>query len=105
MTSVTAVYENGMLRPKQPLDLAEGEEVQVAVYPRRPALPPRPPTPEEENYVRRLSAARTIDELHEIMLTAPQTDEDYNLIRALNDNRRATGERLLFPESEEEGLR
>ena len=33
---VEAVYENGMLRPLQPLDLKEAEHVQVSVSPSAP---------------------------------------------------------------------
>ena len=103
MTRIQAVYENGVLRPKEPLSLAEGEEVQVSVYPRLRITPLRPPTPEEEDYTRRLNATRTIEEMHAVMATAPPWEEEYDIVKALNDNRRASGERLLFPESEEGG--
>ena len=46
-TTVTAVYEGGVLRPATPLPLAEGARVAVTVYP--PA-----PTPEEEEVIRRM---------------------------------------------------
>ena len=37
-----AIYEKGMLRPKQPLALPEGAEVQVTVVPAQSqSLPPR----------------------------------------------------------------
>ena len=37
--TVEAVYENGVLRPTQPLPFAEHEQVQVTVAPARQALP------------------------------------------------------------------
>jgi predicted DNA-binding antitoxin AbrB/MazE fold protein len=104
MTITTrAVYEGGVLRPAQPLPLNEGETVEVTVARSKPtgsAL--RPPTPEEEDYARRIKAARSLDEMLAIMTTAPPLPEGYDLCRALNENRKATGERLLFPELEDE---
>jgi predicted DNA-binding antitoxin AbrB/MazE fold protein len=32
MTTVEATYENGILKPKQPLALAEGAEVRLTIY-------------------------------------------------------------------------
>jgi predicted DNA-binding antitoxin AbrB/MazE fold protein len=101
MTTVLAVYEGGVLRPVEPLTLAEGQTVQVTVHPHPPVLPMRPPTPEEEDYVRRLQAAKTIEEMFAVMETAPPLPEGYDLCKALNANRKATGERLPFPELEE----
>ncbi|MDB5313316.1 MAG: hypothetical protein JWO38_7518 [Gemmataceae bacterium] len=106
MTTVLAVYENGVLRPTEPLDLAEGQEVQLTVYPRPPLQAPRPPTPEEQEYISRLKTAKTLQEMFAVMESAPPLPGDgYDLYKALNDNRRATGERLLFPELEEGGGR
>jgi predicted DNA-binding antitoxin AbrB/MazE fold protein len=102
MISVLAVYENGVLRPKEPLALADGQEVQLTIYPRPPFLPLRTPTPEEEDYARRLAAAKTLQELFAVMETAPPLPEGYDLCKALNENRKATGERLLYPEPESE---
>jgi predicted DNA-binding antitoxin AbrB/MazE fold protein len=100
--TIQAVYEGGVLRPVQPLDLAEGEVVNVTVATAKPpeqAL--RPLTPEEEDYVRRLKAAKSLEEMYAVMETAPPLPEGYDLCRALNANRKATGERLLFPELED----
>ena len=96
MISVLAVYEKGVLRPTEPLDLQEGQSVQLSVYPRLPLQPLRPPTAEEEDYARRVQAVKSVQELHEVMLTAPAQPEGYDLLEALNANRRASGERLLF---------
>jgi predicted DNA-binding antitoxin AbrB/MazE fold protein len=40
-TTVEAIYENGVLRPSQPLDLAEGTPVEVIVIPRSPKPEPQ----------------------------------------------------------------
>lgn len=99
--TIEAVYENGVLRPKEPLALAEGETIDLTITRRHvPGFTMRPPTPEEEDYARRLKATRTVAEMHEVMKTAPVSpeEEDYDICEALNANRRANGERLLFPE-------
>ena len=99
--TVRAVYQGGVLRPVQPLALDEGETVEVTIAKARPARPAlRPATPEEEDYIRRLEAAQSVEEMIAIMATAPPTPADYDLCQALNANRKATGERLLFPEPE-----
>ena len=99
--TVRAVYAGGVLRPVQPLTLAEGEPVEVTVTPTGQTL--RAPTLEEEDYARRVRAACSLDELLAILPTAPPLPEGYDLSRALNDNRKASGERLLFPEPAEGG--
>lgn len=101
-----AVYEGGVLRPKNALPLPDGETVQVtiAAAPIVRSSPPsflRPPTPEEEDYARRLSVCKNLQEMFAVMETAPPFPEGYDLIKALNDNRRETGERLLYPEEDE----
>ena len=98
MTTIHAVYQGGVLRPMQPLTLAEGEVVEVTVVPARirPMQLP-PPTPEEEEYIQRLKAAKTIDELFAVASTAPPSPEGYDLCAALQANRAATGERLPYP--------
>lgn len=85
--TVRAVYAGGVLRPVQPLALAEGETVDVTVTPTGQAL--RPPTPEEEAYARRVREARLLDELLAILPTAPPLPAGYDLSRALNENHKA----------------
>jgi predicted DNA-binding antitoxin AbrB/MazE fold protein len=102
MISVLAVYENGVLRPKEPLALADGQEVQLSVHPRTPSLPRKPPTPEEEDYARRIKAARTLAEMFAVMETAPPSEEDFDVVRAMNETRRLTGFRMPDPEPGEE---
>jgi len=44
---ITAVVEQGRLRPTVPLNLPEGTEVEVVIVPAAPPEPPKPqPTPE-----------------------------------------------------------
>ena len=102
MISVMAVYENGVLKPHEPLELTEGQTVQLAIYPQTPLKPLRPRTPEEEDFERRLKATKTLEEAFAVMDTAPQELDGYDLCKALNENRKITGERLLFPELEDE---
>ncbi|HMC67092.1 MAG TPA: antitoxin family protein [Gemmataceae bacterium] len=100
--TVRAVYAGGVLRPVQPLALDEGEAVEVTVARTKPAVSTlRPPTPEEEDYARRIKAAKSLEEMHAVMATAPPLPNGYDLCRALNANREAIGERPLFSDVEE----
>ncbi|HEV3006319.1 MAG TPA: antitoxin family protein [Pirellulales bacterium] len=97
-----AVYQDGILRPIGPLALSEGETVEVTIASTKPAAPPmRAPTPAEEDYTARIKAARSLDGMYAVMATAPPLPEGYDLCLALNANRKAAGERLLFAERDE----
>ena len=86
MTTITlAVYENGVLKPARPLPYAEGETVQLTVT--------RPLDAAEAE--RRMRAAGSLRELFDAFEAAPQEDDGYDLVRALDENR--PGERPLFP--------
>ncbi len=100
--TVRAIYENGVLRPVEPLRLPEGEAVDVTIATTQATAPSlRAPTPEEEDYRRRIKAAKSLDEMYAIMTTAPRLPEGYDLTESLNANRKATGERLPFPETDD----
>ena len=88
-TRVTAVYENGLLRPTTPLPLADGQTVQLTVEAQPGSL-----LPSEDEVIRRIDAAKTLDELFAVLNAAP---EDNITTGSANENRRRTGERLLFP--------
>ena len=91
-----AVYENGLLRPAQPLPLTEGETVQISVLLSIPAN-----TPSTEEFEAQVRAAETLTELFALADVQPENEDGYDLRRALDENRK--GERPLFP-SELEGV-
>jgi predicted DNA-binding antitoxin AbrB/MazE fold protein len=93
-TSVLAVYENGVLRPVQPLPLAEGETVEITVAPVRSASSAQA----DEEAIRRIRAARTVAEWVEATKLLPADDGGYDILQALNANRMRSGERPLLPD-------
>ena len=100
--TVRAVYEHGVLRPVEPLALAEGEAVDVTIAYASPAEPMlRSPAHLEQDYARRIKAAQTLEEIYAVMATAPGLPEGYDLCRALNANRTATGERPPFSDPDD----
>lgn len=96
MLSVLAVYENGVLRPKQPLDLVEGQTVEITVN--EPAKAETSLSEEEINH--RLRDAKTFQEWFEATKLLPQDDGGYDIVQALNENRKWSGERPLTPEKD-----
>jgi len=90
IVNTLAVYENGVLRPEQPLPLAEGEKVHIRV------TCPDPDDPRSTGEIeQQIRAAKTLTELFAVVETNPEPENDYDLLRALDDNRK--GERPLFP--------
>jgi len=85
--TVRAVYEGGVLRPIEPLALLEGETVDVTITQTEPLGPPlRAPTPTEEDYARRISAAKSLEEMFAAMAMAPRSSEDeYDIVKAINE--------------------
>jgi len=53
---VTAIYEKGMLRPLQPLNLRERQTVRIQIMPEEPAMQEEP-TDEVERLIQRLVAS------------------------------------------------
>lgn len=99
MMSILAVYENGVLRPSEPLELAEGQSVQLSVYSIPTDHPLRPRTPEEQDYCHRLQSAKTMAEMMAVIETAPPSpDGDYDIGKTINESRRLTGFRMPDPE-------
>ncbi len=95
--TIRAVYQGGLLRPDQPLPLAEGETVEVSIATAKPAgAVLRPPTPEEEDYARRIKAAKSLEEMFAIMETAPPSPE-YDIVSMINESRRLSGFRMPDP--------
>src|SRR5262245_25469177 len=97
-TTVTAVYEGGVLRPSRPLPLAEGTEVRVT---HEPTHPPEQPFDLAE-WERRIRSAKTVQEWTELANALPPTDDGYDLLKALDENRRLVGERPLYPPDDAE---
>jgi predicted DNA-binding antitoxin AbrB/MazE fold protein len=95
-TTVTAVYENGVLRPAQPLSLAEGVTVEITVAPPQ-AVPPAA----EAEVIRHMKAAKSLEDLFALANQLPPPADGYDLCHALNENRRLTGEPLLYPDADE----
>jgi predicted DNA-binding antitoxin AbrB/MazE fold protein len=94
----TVTYTGGVLRPATPLPLAEGETVVVTIT--RPAPPP---ALTEEEALRRIREAKTLEELFAAMnaSAALEPDDGYDLCEALNENRRLSGDvRMLYPPEE-----
>lgn len=89
-TTVRAVYVGGVLRPLQPLALADGETVELTLV----ASGAAPPGSEEE-VVRRIQECKSYSEWLEIMKSLP-AESDYDIVQALDDNRRWSGERPLL---------
>lgn len=98
MTSVKAVYENGVFRPTEPVALADGQAVRLTVdEASQPAVEPL--SPEMAAYEARLKAATTLAELFEAFDTAPDDpNSDFDIVAAVNQTRRETGFRLPDPE-------
>lgn len=92
-TTIRAIYQNGVLRPTQPLPLAEGETVEITLaWPKEPV----PPLTEEEA-VERIRSAKSLVEVFALAAEAPE-DENYDLLKALDENRKFSGDpRPLFP--------
>jgi predicted DNA-binding antitoxin AbrB/MazE fold protein len=91
-TRVTAIYENGVLRPTQPLPLKDGDRVDFTVdvpADRRAS----------DDVQQRIRRAKTFDEWIAAADEAAKHEpaDGYDLLEALNETRRQAGERLLFP--------
>ena len=96
--TTTAVYENGLLRPTTPLPLAEGETVEMTLTPVKTVRP----RPAEDEIVGQVKEAKVLAELFAIANAAPEDDDGYDLLRALEANRKFSGDyrSLLPPEHE-----
>jgi predicted DNA-binding antitoxin AbrB/MazE fold protein len=106
-TIIRAVYEGGVLRPTKPLTLPEGETVDLIItQTKAPGLELREPTPVEEDYARRIKAAKSLREMFAVMATAPMTPEDeFDIVKEINQSRQVTGFRMPDPEPAEESTR
>jgi predicted DNA-binding antitoxin AbrB/MazE fold protein len=102
--TVRAVYEGGVLRPIEPIALNEGETVDVIIKQMKTLVPQlREPTLEERDYASRISAAKSLKEMHAVMATAPSSPEDeIDIVKEIKESRRLTGFRMMDHETAEE---
>ncbi len=98
MVTVMTVFENGVLKPCEPLKLADGQTVQLTVSEPSAVTTLCAPAPDEDEFARRVNAATSVREMFAVMDTLPAGADGYDLFQALNENRKTTGERLLGPE-------
>lgn len=87
-----AVYSGGVLRPVRPLALMEGATVEVTI-----AQPPNSATNEDE-IIRRIQACKTYREWLEVTRSLPADDGGYDIVKALDENRRWSGDRPILPD-------
>jgi predicted DNA-binding antitoxin AbrB/MazE fold protein len=93
MISVLAVYEKGVLRPTEPLDLNEGETVELTVARPKPQTPPLT----VDEWGEQLLAAKSIEEWVALANACPDPGPDIDLVKTINESRRLTGFRLPDP--------
>ena len=96
--TVRAVYQGGVLRPDQALPLRDGETVEIVVTPIH-----IPPPLTEEEAIRRIKEAKTIEEwIVAADAAAAFAPKEYDLLKALDENRRLAGDaRMLFPDEDQ----
>jgi predicted DNA-binding antitoxin AbrB/MazE fold protein len=98
MITVQAVYENGVLRPTEPLELTEGQKASVSVT-------PTPPTLSLAEWERQIRAAKTIQEWIALANACPNPGPDFDIVQAINESRRLTGFRMPDSDSSTETAR
>lgn len=80
-----AVYSGGVLRLLQSLALAEGETVEVTSAKKK-----TPST--EHDIIRRIQACKSYGEWLEVTKSLPTDDDGYDIVKAVDANRRWSGE-------------
>lgn len=95
MATVRAIYENGVLRPETPLELNNGQNVEVRV------VEDQPPKTFEE-WERRKRAAQSFEEWAALAHSFPDPGPEFDVMKAINETRRLTGFRVPDPEPETE---
>jgi predicted DNA-binding antitoxin AbrB/MazE fold protein len=91
MTTISAIFEDGVFRPTEPPGLPEGQQVRLTIHPCPPLGPERSPTSEDVEYARRVGECKSIDEWFALMATMPSDDGDYDILAELNADRRWSG--------------
>jgi predicted DNA-binding antitoxin AbrB/MazE fold protein len=86
--TVHAVFTNGVLRPMEPLSLSEGERVEITISPANSAVAPDL----EAGVIQQIQACKSYQEWLEVTKSLPNDDGGYDIVKALNENRRWSGE-------------
>ena len=89
--TIQAIFTGGVLRPIQPLPLLEGQTVEVTIAPGTAAAMP------EEEIIRRIQACKSYQEWLEVTKLLPAHDDEYDIVKALDENRRWSGDGPLLP--------
>ncbi|MBI1831766.1 MAG: antitoxin family protein [Planctomycetes bacterium] len=90
--TVQAVYTGGVLRPMKPLAINDGAIVEITIVPAESV------SLADDELSRRIQACKTYQEWLEITRSLPCDDEGYDIVKALDENRRWSGEQPLLPD-------
>jgi predicted DNA-binding antitoxin AbrB/MazE fold protein len=90
--TIRAVYAGGVLHPSVPLGIAEGATVEITIAPAAAV------SPADEGLIQRIQACKSYDEWLEVTKSLPPDDGGYDIAKALDENRRWSGERPLLAE-------
>jgi len=89
----TAIYEGGVLHPKEPLPFQEGTLIEFTAVKSQET-----PILSADEAILRIEQAKTVEEWAAAANAQTDDDDDYDLLKALDENRRMTGDvRMLFP--------
>src|SRR5438874_12306331 len=97
-TTLRAVYTGGVLRPEQPLSLPDGQVVEVTISAANAA--PAPSAMSEDEIIRQIEACKSYHDWFELTKLFPADDGGYDIVKALDDNRRWSGELPLLPDED-----
>jgi predicted DNA-binding antitoxin AbrB/MazE fold protein len=89
-TTIRAVYSGGMLRLAQPLALLEGETVEITIATKQTE------TASEDEIVSRLQTCQSFRDWFEVTQSLPSDEGSYDIVEALEGNRRWSGDRPLL---------
>ena len=102
MMTVRAVYQGGVLRFEQPLKLAEGQAVDVTIATASPDGSVSGSAERRGVGSRRIKDAKSYSEWLKVTELFPEDDGSYDIVKALDENRRLSGERPLLPRDGDE---
>lgn len=91
-TRTTAIFNHGVLRPMQPLQLAEGEIMEITFLTK--SRPPREST--DDPIIAQMHSVKTLQELFAIANAVPGDEDGYDVLQALDQNRAFSGDSRRF---------